>query len=139
MKASSCKGWVLRLFNFDLYFLLLLLLLCFVPLYKSFGSISKEKKNTASRNFHFSQYWPKLCQNKKESCEPWKLATVLRIICSNRGSSGSVLLLYRRILRVKRTGMMRGSRLTGSDDTVWSDPNLKTILNLSRLNKWCIG
>ena len=56
----------------------------------------------------------------RELSEPWKPATVLRTVRSNRGLSGFMLFSRREVLRTKRTAIIDGSRLTWSDRMVRS-------------------
>ena len=54
---------------------------------------------------------------KKEPCKLWKPATIFKTILSNHGL---MIFSYGVVFRVKRTAMMRDSRLTGSNHMVWS-------------------
>ena len=47
------------------------------------------------------------------------LITVLRTVRLNRGSNGSLLFGHRSVLEHKRTVIVRGSRFSRSDRTVW--------------------
>ena len=53
-------------------------------------------------------FWPKYSK-KKELCKLLKPATFLKIVRSNCGLSGSMLLSHKDVLRIKRTGMTRSS------------------------------
>ena len=69
--------------------------------------------------------WTEICFpakycKKMEPCETLKPATVLKTVQFDCGLSGFMHFSHRKVLRTKRTEMMRGSRLTGSDRTVRS-------------------
>ena len=59
-------------------------------------------------------------RQKMEPCKPLKPATVFSTVRFDRSSSGFMHFSHREVLRGKRTEMMRGSQLTGSDSTVRS-------------------
>ena len=56
-----------------------------------------------------------------ETYESQKLTTVYKTIWSARDLSSFVLFLYKKVLRVKRTVMVKDSWLTGLDHTVQSE------------------
>ena len=62
--------------------------------------------------------YPTKYSKKMEPCEPLKLATVLRTVRFDRGSSSFMHFSYRMVLRVKRTAKISGLRFFLSDRTV---------------------
>ena len=69
--------------------------------------------------------WTEICFptkycKKTEPCEPLKPATVLKTVQFDCGLSSFMHFSPRKVLRAKRTGMTRGSRLIGSNHTVRS-------------------